>query len=200
MEPMQSRQTAYLVRQGIAAARSGRSAEARQLLEHAVQINSNDEMAWLWLSGLMTTVEQKLMCLRQVLRINPHNEYARAGLARLQNTLRAAGPVAALETRLAAVTESSASPVQNRVTLPAIKRLKPPSSASQQEPLAPKLAESQSSDALSCPACDHPLAPNMRVCPHCYLELKSLEELLARGDTLPPTQPLKPRRKGIRGR
>jgi len=197
MEMMRSRQTAYLVRQGIAAARSGRSAEARQLLEQTVQINPNDEMAWLWLSGLMATTEQKLACLQQVLRINPRNEYARAGRDRLQNTFRVACPVPTLEARLAAVTESSVPAVQNCVTLPAIKRLKSPPGAPQPKPPVPKPTKAQPSDALACPACDRPIGPNTRVCPYCYLELKSLEELLTRGAVLPPTQPLKPKRKGI---
>jgi hypothetical protein len=36
------------------------------------------------LSGLMTTTQQKRACLGQVLRINPDNAYARAGLVRLR--------------------------------------------------------------------------------------------------------------------
>jgi thioredoxin-like negative regulator of GroEL len=74
-----------LLQRGIAAARSGRSGEAQHLLQKVVKADSNNEMAWLWLSGLMATHVQKRACLEQVLRVNPENIYARASLARLQD-------------------------------------------------------------------------------------------------------------------
>jgi thioredoxin-like negative regulator of GroEL len=77
-----------LLQKGIAAARSGRTLEARSLLEQVVQTDPDNEMAWLWLSGLMTTNQQKCVCLEQVLRTNPENVYARAGLARLQKAMQ----------------------------------------------------------------------------------------------------------------
>jgi len=51
-----------------------------------VQADPGNEMAWLWLSGLMTTDEHKRACLERVLQANPENVYARASLARLQDT------------------------------------------------------------------------------------------------------------------
>jgi hypothetical protein len=73
-----------LLQQGIAAARSGRSIEARQVLRQVVNGDPTNEMAWLWLSGLVESDDQKRNCFEQVLRANPDNVYARAGLARLQ--------------------------------------------------------------------------------------------------------------------
>lgn len=92
-----------LLQRGIAAARSGRPGEAQQLLQKVVKADSNNEMAWLWLSGLMATHVHKRACLEQVLRVNPENIYARASLARLQDR-----PVA--ETRDLAACQSSIGP------------------------------------------------------------------------------------------
>jgi len=79
-----STEISSLLQRGVAAARSGRSGEARQLLQQVVKADANNEMAWLWLSGLVATAVQKQACLEQVLRVNPENIYARASLARLQ--------------------------------------------------------------------------------------------------------------------
>jgi regulator of sirC expression with transglutaminase-like and TPR domain len=51
-----------------------------------VQVDPDNEMAWLWLSGLMTTKKHKRACLERVLQANPENAYARASLVRLQDT------------------------------------------------------------------------------------------------------------------
>ncbi len=74
------------LQRGIAAARSGRSTQAQHLLQQVVKTDPGNEMAWLWLSGLVATSRQKRACLEQVLRANPENVYARAGLVRLQDT------------------------------------------------------------------------------------------------------------------
>jgi len=72
--------------QAIAAYKSGRKAQARQLLEQIIQQDGSHEAAWLWLSGTVETDEERLACLEQVLVINPHNEVARRGLTHLQAT------------------------------------------------------------------------------------------------------------------
>lgn len=76
------------LQKGIAAARSGHSTKAQRLLRQVVEADPANEMAWLWLSGLVTTSLQKRACLEQVLRANPENVYARAGLTRIQDTVR----------------------------------------------------------------------------------------------------------------
>lgn len=81
-----SAEIAMLLQKGIAAARSGRTIEARKSLHSVVQADPGNEMAWLWLSGLATTNEHKRACLERVLQANPENAYARASLVRLQDT------------------------------------------------------------------------------------------------------------------
>jgi hypothetical protein len=70
--------------QAIAAAKAGRVVEARRLFEAVLDVDERNEQAWLWLSGLVESEEERVICLENVLSINPHNEMARRGLAALR--------------------------------------------------------------------------------------------------------------------
>lgn len=72
-----------LTQQGINAMRDGDKATARRLLETAVQQNPKDIVAWLWLSGAVSTDQERLNCLQQVIRIDPENAAAAKGIAQL---------------------------------------------------------------------------------------------------------------------
>jgi hypothetical protein len=69
---------------GIAAAREGRRAEARDLLTRVLQTNSRSEQAWLWMSAVVETDTERQACLEQVLAINPHNQTAQLGLDKIK--------------------------------------------------------------------------------------------------------------------
>jgi len=75
--------TDELLKQGIAALKAGRKAEARNLLMQVVEQDERNEMAWLWLSGAVDTDEERRICLENVLAINPNNGVARRGLESL---------------------------------------------------------------------------------------------------------------------
>lgn len=77
----------------ISAIRSGRKEEGRQLLNLLIQQNPNDERAWLWMSSVVTTAEQKARCLYHVLAIDPDNALARKGLQLLGVTVTDSRPV-----------------------------------------------------------------------------------------------------------
>jgi hypothetical protein len=83
--------------QAILAAKAGRKAEARRLLEAVLNADERNEQAWLWLSGVVDDAEERAICLENVLIINPGNQAARQGLAALQAT-RAAGRPAVPDT------------------------------------------------------------------------------------------------------
>ena len=74
---------------GIAAARAGKRAEARELLLRVVNADENNVRAWLWLSGVVTTLEDREVCLENVLALDPVNEAARRGLARVRAEIEA---------------------------------------------------------------------------------------------------------------
>lgn len=229
MTELQTTQTTTLLQRGIAAARAGRSQEARQLLQQVVALDPDNEMAWLWLSGLMATNEQKRTCLERVLLANPDNTYARAGLERLQFASpsgAAADETDIIKARLATVTGGCASkpPAEDLVMQanptiePVVKRFEPFSSFTdpekRQEKVTEAMAEStqpsppatwmpSASDSFetTCPVCDEPVSPVTRRCPRCFTPF-NLEQLLARDkQALPPdsAQSLRTRRGGILG-
>ena len=72
-----------MVREGIAAFQAGKTLEARTLLLKAVELDQRNEQAWLWLSGLVESEEEKRTCLENVLIINPNNERAKSGLQKM---------------------------------------------------------------------------------------------------------------------
>lgn len=76
-----------MVREGINAYRAGNKEEARTLLLKAVEIDESNEQAWLWLSGVVDTPEDRQTCLENVLTINPNNERAKQGLQMLKQEI-----------------------------------------------------------------------------------------------------------------
>lgn len=74
-----------ILREGIAAYKSGRKDEARSFLLRAVELDQYNEQAWLWLSAVVDTPEDQRTCLENVLAINPENDRARSGLTNLDN-------------------------------------------------------------------------------------------------------------------
>src|SRR5690606_39044427 len=67
--------------------RADRKAEARTLLLEAVQQDPNHEDAWLWLSGLVETLEDQQLCLENVLALNPRHARARKGLEAVERKI-----------------------------------------------------------------------------------------------------------------
>ena len=65
-----------MLREGIEAAQSGKSGEARNLLLRVTEIEPTNEKAWLWLASISEYPEELLVFLNNVLKINPENERA----------------------------------------------------------------------------------------------------------------------------
>src|SRR5258706_4224731 len=80
---MANEQAKQVLQQGIAAARAGQQAQARQLLQEAVKRDPQSEPAWLWLSSVAKDDKERIFCLKQLLAINPNNENAIKGLRQL---------------------------------------------------------------------------------------------------------------------
>ncbi len=74
---------------GLAAAKAGKRAEARDLLLRVVQIDEDNGEAWLWLSRVVTTLEDREVCFENVLTLDPENEAARRGLAEVRAQIEA---------------------------------------------------------------------------------------------------------------
>src|SRR5512139_3715616 len=74
---------------GIAAAKAGKRVEARELLLRVVEADENNVRAWLWLSSVVTTLEDRETCLQNVLALDPVNEAAQRGLAKVRAEMEA---------------------------------------------------------------------------------------------------------------
>src|SRR5215208_3700279 len=74
---------ADVLQRAIQAARAGRRIEARDLLLEIVEIDPRNEMAWVWLSGLVDSLEDRIIACENVLTINPANEKVRVYLIEL---------------------------------------------------------------------------------------------------------------------
>ncbi len=76
-----------LLQQAIAFAKAGRREEARNLLLQVTEQDEMNETAWLWLSGVVDSDDDKAIALENVLAINPNNEWAKRGLQSLGRSL-----------------------------------------------------------------------------------------------------------------
>ncbi len=65
---------------GIKAARLGQRDHARKLLTQAVEMDEKNATAWLWLGSVVTSLDDREVCLENVLTLDPTNESARRGL------------------------------------------------------------------------------------------------------------------------
>ncbi len=82
-----------LLQEGVAAAKSGRKEEARELLVELTELDPNNELAWLWLATLAKDIEEASRHTLRVLQINPNNERAKTWIGKLQPKAHAPGAV-----------------------------------------------------------------------------------------------------------
>jgi ribosomal protein L40E len=73
-----------LLERGIEAAKAGEERRARDIFIHVIELDQRNEKAWLWLSSVVETTADRIVCLENVLTVNPDNTYAAAGLQRLR--------------------------------------------------------------------------------------------------------------------
>ncbi len=66
-----------LIKQGAAAFKTGDLVNARIFLADAIKQFPDDERAWGWMYNVCSTDEERILCLKQMIRLNPQNEKAR---------------------------------------------------------------------------------------------------------------------------
>jgi hypothetical protein len=81
-----------LLRAGIAAVKEERLSEAKELLYQVIELDEQNQRAWLWLSGVAEGIDERITCLVNVLALNPEHELARQGLNHLLAQRREVGP------------------------------------------------------------------------------------------------------------
>jgi CheY-like chemotaxis protein len=73
-----------LVQRGVEAAGENRKDFARQCFEQALEHESENEMAWLWMASIADSEDEQTACFERVLSLNPENETAQASLKAIQ--------------------------------------------------------------------------------------------------------------------
>ncbi len=82
-----------MLREAVAAARSGNKGAARHLLQKACAQDPNNEQAWLWRASLAETPDEARGYLEKVLQLDPNHKTALSWLARLRNEPQRSTPV-----------------------------------------------------------------------------------------------------------
>ena len=80
------------LREGIAAIRAGQDERARELLIRVVACDERNAHAWLWLSSVAESLEDREVCLENVIEIDPDNAAAHKGLAWVQQQMQQQAP------------------------------------------------------------------------------------------------------------
>jgi tetratricopeptide (TPR) repeat protein len=133
---------------GIAAAKAGKRAEARELLLRVVDADENNLQAWLWLSGVVTTLEDREVCLQNVLALDPVNEAAQRGLAKVRAEIEATPEI------------------EPESPLPHVA-----AEAAPETKVAFDFSDTELNDPLLCVYCAHLTREEDRQCPRCKRQL-----------------------------
>ena len=72
------------LQQAIIAIKSGDKKTGRELLMEVLKADSRNENAWLWMTQVLDSDDERIKCLETVLKINPNNEKAKHGLTIFQ--------------------------------------------------------------------------------------------------------------------
>jgi tetratricopeptide (TPR) repeat protein len=147
-------QAEELLQQGIAAVKAGHKEQGRQLLMQVVELDEQNEQGWLWLSGVVETLEDRRICLENVLTINPGNAHALAGLEWLEQ--QAPAPSAAQEQAIQ--DQASASPAAGDQC---------PRCGAAVSPSASVCASCGLPLIIPCPACGQYIEVDQTACPDC---------------------------------
>ncbi len=69
--------------EAMAAIALGEKSRARDLFTRLIKQDANQPEVWLWMSAVVETSRERAYCLKEVLRLDPHNQAARRGLVLL---------------------------------------------------------------------------------------------------------------------
>lgn len=69
-----------MLKEAIEAARAGKTARARDLLTRLLRTDQTNPEYWLWMSSVVESTNEKIYCLKMVLKLDPDNKMAKRGL------------------------------------------------------------------------------------------------------------------------
>ena len=176
LDTLYQQQTDHLLHEAIAAAKAGQRERAYEYLLRAVEYNEEDVSAWLWLSGVTDSLDEREICLQNALSFDPGNAAARQGLAQVQKQ-KSEQPshVFIPESPLAARTKTAVSPAAAMLREDFASQRAP-----EPELETSPLPQDEFGDEYMCPYCAASTDPKDRKCPACdgylWLRLRMLED------------------------
>ena len=189
-----------LLQRGIAAAKAGQREVARKLLTQAAEQDERSVAAWLWLSSVVDNLDDREVCLENVLTLDSANQMARKGLDWVREQKAAAPSVYTPPLMSESYASSAQAPLSpaaamfRKKTLPEPEPPPPPPvetlsrlsadawvapSPEVQEEAAARLAEFD--DEYLCPYCAQPTQPEDKTCKACHGKLWRYERRLPEG-------------------
>jgi DNA-binding response OmpR family regulator len=81
------------LQQAIAAIKARDMEKGRQLLTQVVKADPRNEAAWLWMTEVVERDVDRIMCLRNALKINPNNDAVKKRLAALEQSSESSPPL-----------------------------------------------------------------------------------------------------------
>jgi len=177
---------ADLLKQGIAAAKAGQKETARELLTRVVEQDDHSLAAWLWLSGVVESLDDREVCLENMLALDPENQAARKGLEWVREQ-KAAASLVYVPPLISDMPASSAPPLtpaqailrprapepEPFVAEPKVSRVSESPDAWVEAGPPPSQDEvnaalSEFNDETLCPYCAAPTQPKDKKCPACH--------------------------------
>ena len=74
------------LQKAVTAIKAGDKATGKNLLLEVLEIDSENDKAWVWMSAVVDTDELRLECLEEALKFNPNNQTAQKGISKLQRS------------------------------------------------------------------------------------------------------------------
>lgn len=169
------------LRESFTAAESGESEKARELLLRIIEVDERNEQAWLGLSHVVETAEERRICLENVLAINPQSSAAKAGLNQLAALPTAEPEDQPLYKRYTVRRQKTPVSLASAVLYPEQQRqewswAEPEVAVQRRGHDTPIIAQSKFDDVWSgeadmCPYCAQALATAVEQCPNCQRNL-----------------------------
>jgi len=165
--------------------RQGQKEQGRDLLLQIVESDEQNEIAWLWLSAVVDSLDDQITALENVIALNPNNSSAQRGLAQLHAQQAATAPpiedVPLSEPEVTPVSplpdtpreaDTDQTPDSNWTDTPEPDSTWAPSDYGDSAPIDSVTALD---DPYQCVYCSAQAAPDLKRCPECGRNLMVLE-------------------------